>query len=77
MSESQIYRWRCPQCGQMHDDLSFSYAADAPAYRYAIPPTEREQRAVLGEEQCEIDGEHFFVLGCIRLPVIDATQDFE
>src|SRR5262249_28656317 len=55
MSGSRAYRWLCPQCGQMHDELPFSYAADAPAYWYALSPAERDERAVLGEEQCEID----------------------
>ncbi|MDP9372668.1 MAG: DUF2199 domain-containing protein [Chloroflexota bacterium] len=61
----------------IHEGLPFSYGIDAPEYGYAIPESERERRAVLGEEQCEIDGEHFFVRGRIRIPVLDAPDDFE
>ena len=77
ISESRSYRWTCPHCGQTHDDLPFSYAADAPAYWYALPPAGRGRRAILGEEQCEIDGQHFFVRGNIRIPIIDAPEDFD
>jgi hypothetical protein len=77
MTDSPSHHWICPQCGQMHDDLPFSYAADAPLYWYAVPPAERDSRAVLWRERCEIDGEHFFIRGNIRLAVTDAPEDFE
>jgi hypothetical protein len=38
---------------------------------------ERDERSELGEEQCVIGEEHFFVRGLVRLPVLDAEADFE
>ncbi len=76
MVDRPAYQWRCPHCGELHDELPFSYGAAAPAYWYAVPPTERDERAELGEEQCAIDGQHFFVRGNIRLPISDDVEDF-
>lgn len=42
-----------------------------------IPPEKREQRAVLGAEQCEIDGERFFVRGRLQIPVHDSQEPFQ
>jgi hypothetical protein len=63
------------RCGAVHADLPFSYAA--PAYWYAIPEAERARRTIVGEEQCEIDGEYFFVRARICIPVRDEPRDLE
>ncbi len=65
--------FRCARCGELHD-LPFAFAWDAPAYWR--PELVEERRGVLGEENCEID-DHFFVRGRIRIPVVDADEDFE
>lgn len=67
--------FRCEACGGWHDALPFSYHASAPAYWR--PELERDEASELAEDQCIIEGEHFFVRGLIRLPVLDADQDFE
>lgn len=38
---------------------------------------EREEGSELASDQCVIGGEHFFVRGLVRLPVLDAEADFE
>jgi hypothetical protein len=72
-----VTSFTCSRCGSVHADLPFSYAAPAPAYWHAIPEAERARRAILGEEQCEIDGEYFFVRARICIPVRDEPRDFE
>jgi hypothetical protein len=52
--------------------MPFAYHADAP-----VAWLGNEIRGELGEEQCVIANEAFFVRGLIRLPVSDADQDFE
>jgi hypothetical protein len=53
--------YRCRRCGEWHDELPFTYHAAAPAYwsseRAADPGS------VLGEEQCVIEPDQFFVRG--------------
>jgi hypothetical protein len=66
----------CSRCGQTHD-LPMSFAFEAPVYWYGIPKDERSRRAVLDEELCAIDGEHFFTKGRICLPVNDNPDQFE
>ena len=48
----------------------------APALWYSLPEAERNIRAELSSDQCVVDGEHFFVLGRILLPVIDDSSPF-
>jgi hypothetical protein len=72
---AQATGYRCRCCGEWHDELPFSYHAEAPAYwqkRFRL-----DLRSKLGGEQCIIKGESFFIRGLIRLPVRDADQDFE
>ena len=66
--------WTCSTCGQTHLGLAFAYSQAAPAPYVEIPPEERPTRTLLAEEQCEIDGEHFFVRARIVLPVVGDPQ---
>ena len=68
-------RWRCRACGELHDDLPFSYHSPEPASWE--PELEHDPDSELGEEQCVVRGEYFFLRGLIRLPVLDAEPDFE
>jgi len=45
------------------------FAADAPLSYYAVPETERASRCKLGTDDCIIDGNSFFVRGCLEIPV--------
>ncbi len=55
--------------------MPFAYHAAAP-FPWS-PEMEEEPGSVLGEEQCIIAGEHFFVRAIIRLAVLDAADEFE
>ena len=65
----------CSCCGEWHDELPFAYHAAAPAPW--SPQMEEEPGSVLGEEQCIIASEQFFVRAIIRLAVLDAADSFE
>lgn len=66
----------CGTCGEYHDELPMDFGADAPALYGNIPADERESRCDLTPDLCVIDEEHFFIRGCLELPVIDGDQPF-
>lgn len=68
--------FHCATCGQHHDALPTTFGAPAPAAWYAIPEAEREQRAQLSSDQCVIDGTHYFLFGCLEIPVFDSGEPF-
>lgn len=52
------------------------FGSRAPDLWYSIPKTERESRGELSSDQCVIDNKHFFVLGCILIPVAGRADPF-
>ncbi len=66
----------CRTCGQFHADLPMDFGADAPAPYYAVPKEERETRCNLTSDLCIIDGEHFFIRGCLEIPVLVGPRPF-
>lgn len=68
--------FHCVTCGQHHDELPMCLCTSAPALWDSLPESERNARAELTSDQCVVDGEHFFVLGRILLPVIDGPGPF-
>ncbi|WP_273430724.1 DUF2199 domain-containing protein [Chitinibacter tainanensis] len=62
------FAFQCATCGQIHEGMP-SFGASAPLSYYAVPVDEREARCDLGSDDCVIDGEYFFVRGCIEIPV--------
>jgi len=66
----------CASCGEYHSELPMSFGADAPDYVSAIPEEERESRCEIAQEWCVIDGKHFFVKGCLEIPVLDGPGPF-
>ena len=65
----------CSTCGQWHDELPMCFGPSAPDLWFQLPEHERAARAELTSDQCVIDGKHFFVLGRIVLPVVDAPGE--
>ena len=53
-----------------------SFGADAPLHYYGVPEHEREQRTLLSSDQCIIDDEHYFVRGCLDIPIHDSAEVF-
>jgi hypothetical protein len=62
------YTCRC--CGQTHPEMPTSFAAPAPLYVNDVAEEERAARVELASDQCVIDGEHFFILGNLDIPIV-------
>lgn len=66
----------CHTCGKYHPELPMDFGTDAPDPYYAIPEEERASRCKLDSDLCMIDGEHFFIRGCLKIPVVDGPGPF-
>lgn len=53
-----------------------SFGADAPLGYYWIPAEQRHDRCLLDSDTCVIDGQHFYVLGCLEIPVHGEASPF-
>src|SRR5262247_3291545 len=71
-----IQGYSCKTCGKWHDELPMSFGADAPYWYETMTPRERSKRAVLSSDQCIIDNQHYFVRGCLEIPVHDGPSPF-
>jgi hypothetical protein len=65
----------CRRCGERHASMPMSYAMEAPAYWDAS--FAGDEFCILGQEQCVIKAEHFFIRGRLVIPVIDAAAGTE
>lgn len=68
--------FNCATCGQFHEQLPMCFGSNAPALWFSIPEDERSDRCDLSSDQCIIDGQYFFVLGRVILPVVDGPEPF-
>lgn len=68
--------WHCGTCGEEHENDPFSFGADYPDPYLQLPQNERTNRARLGDSQCIIDGEKFFVRGCLEVPILGRDEKF-
>ncbi|TYP72088.1 hypothetical protein BCM02_109367 [Paenibacillus methanolicus] len=68
--------YTCSCCGEYHDELPTSYGTEAPVYYELASPEEREQRFELSEDLCVMDNEHFFIRGCLEIPIIGTDEQF-
>lgn len=69
------FSFKCTACHEVHHGLP-SFGAEAPESYYRIAPDERQQRGDLGSDDCVIDEQHFFVRGCIELPIHGHDEPF-
>jgi hypothetical protein len=53
-----------------------SFGADAPVHYYGVPEQKRGQRTLLSFDQCVIDDEHYFVRGCLDIPIHGSAEVF-
>jgi hypothetical protein len=70
-----MFRFKCGSCEEWHEGMP-GFAADAPLYFYGIPRAERASRCVLDSDTCVVDEQHFFVRGCLEIPVQGADEPF-
>ena len=69
------FQFTCTSCGEIHSGMP-AFSAEAPLSYYALPEAERGVRCELGSDDCVIDGELFFVRGCIEVPVHGENEPF-
>jgi hypothetical protein len=67
---------KCIVCGKVHEDLPQSFAADFPDMYANLSREEREVRAEISSDQCIIDGQWFFIRGCLDIPVNGSSEPF-
>jgi hypothetical protein len=70
-----MFRFKCTSCDEWHEGVP-TFGANAPLYFYGIPDEERGKRCVLDSDTCIVDQEHFFVRGCLEIPVHGETDAF-
>lgn len=69
------FEFLCSGCDEIHRGMP-AFDASAPLSYYAIPQEEREARCELDSDACIIDGKHYFVFGCLEIPVHGQTDPF-
>jgi hypothetical protein len=74
--KAEVVKYNCRHCQAELPDVPLSFGADAPIAWEGLPVTERARRATLGNDLCEIDGQHFFIRGRIELPIRGSGQVF-
>ncbi|RJS62751.1 DUF2199 domain-containing protein [Priestia filamentosa] len=63
-------------CHHSIAELPMSYGSDAPCHYYNTLERARENRFELYPEICVMDQQHFFVRGCLEIPVLDSKETF-
>jgi hypothetical protein len=71
---TKIKGYTCSCCGKYHEELSTSYGNPAPVYYYEAEPEEQDERFKLDDDLCIMDNEHFFIRGCIEIPIIGTDE---
>ena len=75
MPGGATFRFQCTFCNEWHDGIP-GYGAEAPLYYYSVPADERDSRCTLQSDTCVVDQEHFFVRGCLEIPVNGERDPF-
>ena len=63
-------------CGQSHEAIDFSFAADFPDPYANLSADARDTRAILVTDHCIIDQKTFFLCGCLEIPIIGHSEPF-
>jgi hypothetical protein len=66
----------CSVCGERHEGPAHSVGFQYPDYYFSIPLEERSHRCVFNSDAGVVDGEHYFIRGCIELPIHGEDQPF-
>ena len=69
------FEFICSCCGEVHRGMP-AFGTDAPLSYYDVPKEERASRCQLRTEDCIIDGDSYFVQGCIEIPVHGESEPF-
>ena len=66
----------CGTCGKFHAELPMEFGTDAPLLYATIPAEERESRCDCTSDPCVVDEKHFFIRGCLKIPILDGNGPF-
>jgi hypothetical protein len=66
----------CVTCGAHHDEIPLCFLVPVPVHAARIPEAEWNGRVQLSSDQCILDGEHFFILGNLDLPILGREEVF-
>jgi hypothetical protein len=61
-------------CGQSHEAIDFSFAADFPDPYANLSADARDTRAILVTDHCIIDQKTFFLCGCLEIPISNSCH---
>lgn len=68
-------KFRCSTCDEEHVGVP-TFGFLAPIQYLDVPEVEREERAFLTSDTCVIDGQDFFVRGCLEIPILGSDEHF-
>lgn len=68
--------WLCRTCGEIHEKLPVSFAADFPDNYANLVPEQRDVQASFTSDQCVIGQKEFFLRGCLELPILGKNGVF-
>jgi hypothetical protein len=66
------YQCRC--CGDWHDERPTCFGVELPAAVANLSDIELRTRVERGSDQCILDGQHFFILGNLDIPVRGTSE---
>src|SRR5688572_15125076 len=66
--------FRCSVCGIPHEEMPTCFLAPCPAFVADIPEPELAGRVDQVSDQCVVDGQLFFVLGNVDVPIHGTDQ---
>src|SRR3954466_4837378 len=69
------FRFTCSTCGEMHEGVP-TFGADAPYFYVELPEEEKATRGLLGTDDCIIDGNQYFIRGCIEVAIQGEPKPF-
>ncbi|WP_339726730.1 DUF2199 domain-containing protein [Maribacter stanieri] len=75
MSDISTFKFTCSCCDEIHRGVP-NLGSNAPNYYFSIPDEEIKKRTFLTSDTCVIDDVHFFVRGCLEIPLIGHEEVF-
>lgn len=69
---SASHGYKCDSCGDIHEELPMALAIQWPYPVHELEEEERQLRVEYDTDWCILDGERFFLRGCLELRVTDS-----
>ena len=66
-------KFKCKSCGKWHEGVR-GWSYPFPMKYFDVPEAERATRCYLSEDLCVVDHSHFFVRGCLDIPILDHSE---